>query len=125
MKLKQMIIQLYFNRFNLYIFYYYHIENNKETSQSNNEFLSNFSLSIDEQYEILNDKSWFIINNKNDNNQSKHLKSKKKENDHQEIICNDHNFSKMLAYNNNILDKMILAHAYQQQFGEVSTYSQM
>jgi len=28
----------------------------------------------------------------------------------------------MLAYNNNTLDKMILAHAYQQQFGEVDNF---
>lgn len=29
------------------------------------------------------------------------------------------NYSNILAYNNNTLDKMILAHAYQQRFGKV------
>jgi len=75
----------------------------------------NCSIGIDEQYEILNDKSWFIIINENDNIESN---EKNSENDHDDIKCND----RILSYNNNTLDKMILAHAYQQQFGEVGTF---
>lgn len=85
---------------------------NRGIPQSNNEFLSKCSIGIGDQYEVLNDNSWVIISNKNDNIESNENNS---END-------DHSFSKILAYNNNTLDKMILAHAYQQQFGEVDTF---
>jgi len=59
---------------------------------------------------------WFININKKDNIESN---EKKSENDHDDIICND----RILAYNNNTLDKIILAHAYQQQFGEVGIFN--
>jgi len=88
---------------------------NRETPLSNDQFLSNCSVGIDEQYEILNDKSWSIVISKNDNIESN---EKNSENDHDDTICND----RILAYNNNTLDKMMLVHAYQQQFGEVGTF---
>lgn len=75
----------------------------------------NCSIGIDKQSEILNENSWSIISNKIDDFESN---EKNPQNDQNE----DRNFPKMLAYNNNTLDKMILAHAYQQQFGEVDTY---
>ncbi|XP_022179127.1 uncharacterized protein LOC111039801 [Myzus persicae] len=83
----------------------------KGISQSNNKFLLNCSIGIDKQSEILNENSWSIISNKIDDFESN---EKNPQNDQNE----DRNFPKMLAYNNNTLDKMILAHAYQQQFGE-------
>lgn len=67
----------------------------------------NCGISIDKQYEPLNRKSWTII--------LKQPKNVKLENSKR----NEMHYSNILTRNNNTLDKIILAHAYQQRFGEV------
>lgn len=79
-------------------------------SQSNSKFLSNCVISIDKQFKLLNDNLWTITNKLYDNVDSKSLELNKKPFE---------SHSNILAYNNNKLDKMILAHAYGQRFNEV------
>lgn len=91
----------------------------KETSVSDKEFLLKCSIGTENEFENLNNRSWIIINKHQNDIELKNaeLNTKKSENDfNNNIFLNSLN---MLAYNNNILDKMILVHAYQQKFGEV------
>lgn len=67
----------------------------------------NCGISINKQFELLNSKTWTIKHKQHINVESENFK-------HDDI-----HYSNILAYNNNTLDKMMLAHAYQQRFGEV------
>jgi len=79
-------------------------------SQTNTEFLYNCVIGIDKQLERLNANMWTIKNKLYDNVDSKSLEFNKKP---------FASYSNILAYNNNKLDKMILAHSYGQRFNEV------
>jgi hypothetical protein len=81
--------------------------------------LFNFGIVIDKQFDRLHKDLWTIqIEQDNDN-----VKATNSEIEFENEKCDDiFTFfvsSKVLAYNNNTLDKMILAHAYQQKFSEV------
>lgn len=85
----------------------------KETSQPNKKFLLNCGIGIGEQLEPLSNVYWIIQNEQYDNNEWTKSESKNVRDNLME------DFSNILAYNNNTLDKMIMAHVYQQRFGEV------
>lgn len=71
----------------------------------------NCGFGIGKRFELLSSKSWTIKNQQYKNAELKNV-------EHADSIL-QLSHSKILAYNNNTLDKMILAHAYQQSFGEV------
>jgi len=91
----------------------------EEMSRSNKEFLSNCVISIGKHFEHLNDNLWTITNKQYDNVDSKSLKFDRKPS--KVHLYNDKftSYSNILAYNNNKLDKMILAHVYGQRFNDV------
>lgn len=84
----------------------------KETEPSK-EFLIKCDMNVSKHFELLNSQSWTIQNKQHKNFASK--------NPIFLSLCDDlfDNCSSILAYNNNTLDKIILAHSYQQIFGEV------
>lgn len=91
----------------------------KETVGSNEEFMLKCGISDEKQFEHLNKNSWFIQNKQyetveSDYSKSDRITSKNNKFDDKPVI-----YSNILAYNNNTLDKIILAHAYQQKCCEV------
>lgn len=91
----------------------------EETTESDKEFISNCVITIDKQSEHLNDNWWTITNKQHDNVDSKSLMFNSKPSRNQSNNDRFSSYSNILAYNNNKLDKMILAHVYAQRFNEV------
>lgn len=77
-------------------------------------------IGIGKQFDSLDKDSWAIKIEHNDNYVQTTNSGIEREDEKCDDIFTIFISSKVLAYNNNTLDKMILAHAYQQRFGEVS-----
>lgn len=90
-----------------------------ETSLSDKEFLLNCIIGTEKEFENLNNSSWTITNKQQNNIESKNAESYSKPFKDDSYNNKFVNSSNILAYNNNVLDKMILVHVYQQKFGEV------
>lgn len=85
------------------------------------EFLLNSGIRIGNQFDRFNTDSWTIQIEHCDDAKTTNSKIEYKNEKSDDILFTTFISSKVLAYNNSTLDKMILAHAYQQRFGEVPT----
>ncbi|XP_050436115.1 uncharacterized protein LOC126842927 isoform X2 [Adelges cooleyi] len=94
---------------------YYLIIPREESSQSVTQFLLTCAIQFGENIEALGRNSWTL-----DENELDHAEDVESAQLHKPSI-----FPRLLAYNNNTLDKMIMAHMFQQKFAEESIFITM
>ncbi|XP_050436120.1 ankyrin repeat and MYND domain-containing protein 1-like isoform X4 [Adelges cooleyi] len=87
----------------------------EESSQSVTQFLLTCAIQFGENIEALGRNSWTL-----DENELDHAEDVESAQLHKPSI-----FPRLLAYNNNTLDKMIMAHMFQQKFAEESIFITM